>query len=224
MQNARSTRARDSQRKKVYSADREIPGTTINQLGTNANTQAWVNEVINSRWFRSRWRISILVEPGRGASATSWHERITVGPKARNPWVVLHEVAHEIIWQDTKDGASLAAHGPEFAAIHLFLVGQVMGAQCAQQLRDAYAKHKVKYRSGLWAVPESRYHVTTKAEQRERALMRRPPLTDRNANQAAEVIRQAVRVGAFGVAGSKRRTAALLVARTLAKHATELAS
>lgn len=212
-------RVRDSRRQKLYDAQREIPDNSTNVLGSVEQTQAFVDKVLSERWFKARWRMGgVEVGAGRGAAATSWHgqRRITVGPKARNPLIVLHELAHQIIERATPDGRRMAAHGPEFAYLNLWLYEKVCGRDKANELRAAYVRHGVKYRTGASVIPQPRFEVPSQAAAREekKAAANRP-LKTQERRDAAEVIRVAVKRGEFGAAGSKARIAALAVARKL---------
>lgn len=155
------SRPRDSQRLKVYRAETAAFPRHTNVFGTNAATQAWVDDLIAQRWFHARWPglKGLVVAPGRGATASSWIGRITVGPLARNPAIVLHEVAHEITSRAPDEFSRVAAHGPEFAAMFLFLVRRVMGPEDADRLRAAFVAGRVKHRAtvpGLTAVAAKR--------------------------------------------------------------------
>lgn len=209
-------RPRDSQRSRVYAAERCLPQHNVNVFGDVAQTQKFLDDVLAQRWFRVRWNLrgGVEVRPGRGAaSAAGGH--INVGRRCRNPAVVLHELAHEIIRRDTRGGlAEHAAHGPAFAAVLAYLVRQVMGPEPAQALVAQFRAHRVRYRAG--AVPGPRYHVPTEADvaavKRERATR---PIGLGARAAAVDVIRRAVRAGEFGAAGTRTRAAANLVARTI---------
>jgi len=205
----------------VYRAEQALPQHNENVFGTIEQTQKWLDNVLAQRWFRARWNLrgGVEVRSGRGGAASSRGGYIFVGRQARNPGTVLHELAHEIIRRDTKGGlAGNASHGPEFAAVLLYLIRQVMGPEAAEKLQMHFRIQRVRYRQGASAVPEPRYHVTTEAEvaavKSERAA--RPVGPNARAN-AADVIRRAIRAGEFGKPGSKTRSAANMVARTLGK-------
>jgi putative metallohydrolase (TIGR04338 family) len=214
---AMNTRPRDSQRSRLYKAEHVLLMYGENAFGSNTDTQRWVDRVLGERWFRSRWQLPTLpVTPGRGGTATSWGGRITVGPTARNPGIVLHEIAHEII-RVTPRGP-YASHGPEFASVLLFLVRQVMGPAQANELRLAFVRERVRHRAG-WVVPAPRYDVPTQstvqaAARREAAR----PVTRAEALAADDVLRRLVRAGKFGPAGSATRNHALETARTLTRE------
>lgn len=211
-------RVRDSQRSKLYTAQQCLPGYWTNEFGTVPQTQKWLNDVLAARWFRTRWRLhEVEVRSGNGAGV-SYSTHIALGTVGRNPPIVLHELAHQIITRATPDGHRLASHGPEFAAVFLFLVRQVIGADTAKELRASYTAHKVKYRTGAYAVPEPRYNIPSQAAVRERKRIAAAQPIQRSSRQVAvDVIRRAAQAGEFGPPGRKTRTAALATARTLEK-------
>lgn len=209
---------RDSQRARVYKAERCLAGFGENEFGSLPNTQKWVDDVLAERWFRSRWNLrgGIRCVAGQGGAAASYGGWITFGLRARNQAVALHEIAHEIIKRDTVNGRSAAGHGSEFCAVLLYLVKQVAGAAEAAKLRASFIEHRVKHRAA-GAVPAPRYTVVTQAEQREDRRRRGTRfVSSMEAESAAATVRQLVKQGTFGAAGSKQRAAALAVARRLA--------
>lgn len=131
-------RPRDSQRERLYRAESALPGSWRNTIGTNADAQAYVDSIITSRWFRQRWTIpAIRVAPGR-TRGVSYGGVITLAPTARNPMVILHEIAHEALTWHTPGGSEVASHGPQFAATHLLLVRHFIGDAAAQALIEQY--------------------------------------------------------------------------------------
>jgi putative metallohydrolase (TIGR04338 family) len=204
-------RERDNQRKRLYDAQAAaLPDFYTNVFGSVEQTQQWIDQVLAARWFRSRWQLAQVPVLRGGKGARSHHSSISLGTWARNPGVALHELAHQIITRCTPGGRGMPSHGPQFAAVYLFLVAQVMGEDIARKLRASFVEHRVRHRAA-GAVPEPRYLVPA---QRQPAAPARPPTTGERA-RAAEVIRRGVKAGEFGAVGSRTRTAALAVARTL---------
>lgn len=212
-------RSRDSQRARLYRAERCLPDHDRNVFGSIEATRDWLyNEVMTKIWFRHRWQLlgGVGVRVGR-SYGTSYGRRgyVTFGRNGRNPATVLHELAHQILDRDTPNGHTYAAHGPEFAAVFLFLIGQVLGSDIAQKLRLAFAEQGVKYRSAVKVVPQPRYQVATKTDRTRQQAAK--PVSPSSRLAAADVIRRLVKAGEFGKVGTKTRTHALAVARTLAK-------
>ena len=148
---------RDTQRHKVYAAEHSLFGW--GQTIPNGDLQQTVNDILDKRPIRSRWGTkSVEVRLSRGGGRSSQYGVIWLGTQGRNPWVICHELAHELT------PTRYAAHGPEFAGIMLFLVGTVMGDKHRKDLLAAYRENKVK-RSNA-AIPEVRSNVpATRVEQ-----------------------------------------------------------
>lgn len=216
---------RDSQRTKVYHAEDALTGRWTNTLGSNADAQKWVDDLLATRWFRQRFRLGkITVGVGRNLNGRSYGWGfITVSPAGRNPVVLLHEITHQILGRERGLG-DYASHGPEFCAIYLFLVGHVLGDEAARALKAAYVRRGVKHVVPAGVVPrQPRYEVKTAQQAREekKAAEAVPPTT-REIAAAASVLRRLVGQGEFGPVGRKPRTHALEVARTLEQHAPAL--
>ncbi len=142
-------RPRDSQRQKLYDAERAAFGPT-KTLSTVAEVQAYADKVTGSKWWASQPRLStrtITVSDGRGsgnARAVSSY-RIQMPTHMRSEWVTLHEIAHCAMGQRHGwDG--VAAHGWQFAEFYLALVRRFLGVAAHDQLRDAFKAKRVKYR------------------------------------------------------------------------------
>lgn len=212
-------RVRDSQRSRLYKAEEVLGQKDLNEVGSIADCQAWVDRLCGERWFQSRWgRREIEVRFKSYGSATGYtNSHICLPPWSRNPRVMLHEIAHVLT------PSRYAAHGPEFAAMFVTLVELELGKEAARKLRDSFVANKVRYRSGMAAVPKAgTRQVVTKtawvATERAAAARRQKELVWSKEKRAlaAEVIRALVAEGKFGEAGSKPRARALAVAKTVA--------
>lgn len=222
------SRPRDSQKQRLYDAERAsgLQSSKWTQSGerlfggrwtteqpwTIEQCQRYVNELVESTWFRRRWtRQCIVVEPGRGGGHAGWYG-IRLGVWARQEIVVLHEVAHLLT------PASMASHGPEYAGVLLTLVGHKMGADARRALRESMREHGVKV--SLSAVPKPTRDVTpTSVVRRRLAAASKLPVEPMNASAAAATIRRAVKAGQFGPSGRKPRAHALETARRLERLA-----
>lgn len=213
--NQQGSRARDSQRQRLYTAENvAFPGGgPAKGLRTIPECQAFVDKVLGSAWAQRRYgRRAIYVDhKAKGGHYSPGDRTMSLGMWARTQRVILHEIAHELTPREC------AWHGQEFAATHLALVRQFIGQEDADRLRAAYVKHRVRHR---WALPTPTRPVVTKAErvarakvrdEREAASARRPE----RRQWAAETIRAMVKVGHFGPPGRVLRTRALEVARAL---------
>lgn len=129
--------ARDSQRSRVYAAEGSVPGYW-GQTIANEDLQAFVDKALNRAPIRSRWgNRFVTVRLGRNGGR-SYGGTILLGVRGRNPWVVSHELAHELT------PGRFAAHGPEFCGVFLFLVRTVIGADAEKTLRDSFKAMRVK--------------------------------------------------------------------------------
>lgn len=141
---------RDSQKSKLYKAEHGVfPwGQTI----PDAELQVWLERKVLARaWFRRRFGNrypDVWLSSGGGGYAQ--RDSIRVGRAARNPHVMLHELAHTLTWDIT-------SHGPEFAGVFLKLVRQVMGKEAADKLRASFKENNVKYNYKQW--PKPRYDL-----------------------------------------------------------------
>lgn len=214
-------RPRDTQRQRLYStcwagtspaATRYLDGGSKTSAGSVSipACQAYVDDLVEQRWFQSRWgRRRIPVGHKVWGNATWDGYDISLPPWARSEDTILHEVAHALTPR------KYAAHGPEFAGVLMTLVRHRVGAPAAQSLRESFRDKRV--RMNLKAVPDagSKTVVTkTAVAAKTRAAATKPPTAIELA-QAADVIRRAAKNGAFGPSGRKPREHALATARML---------
>ncbi len=132
---------RDSQRSRLYDAERALRGGR--RFVTVEECQAYVDGVLASEWWRSRFpRVrAIRVTDGRGrrhAGAFVESARIALPKWARTERVLLHEIAHHAAPR------AAAAHGPEFARIYVELVREFRGEKPARRLLAALHAHRVR--------------------------------------------------------------------------------
>ena len=213
MANRQGSRARDNQRKRLYTAENEaIRGR---ELPSVEEISRYLTEIGLSRWFRSRWGpyLDVEVRDGRGYRIATAYPRFrsagsVTGLLQMPRWsrferIVLHELAHLLV------PGNYAWHGPEFAGVLLALVRQYMGEEAWKSLRTCYQLRRVRYNSK--AIPKAgSFPVAPK----ERAA-KPPPTNIASRYDAANTIRRAAKEGLFGAAGSKARMHALATARKL---------
>lgn len=125
------SRARDSQRSKVYAAEKSIPSGRA--LLTVENAQGVLDHLYASAWFRRRWQTPPAeIRPGFGhRRAVSYppnrhtqdgtvyrHPTIELPLWARTELVLLHEIAHQIVSNRTRwlAGSVLDSEDPETSA------------------------------------------------------------------------------------------------------------
>lgn len=90
-------------------------------------------------------RGGLKLRPGyRRRYAEAHCSTITLPCWSRNKLTLLHELAHICCWSELSNGATVSAHGKEFAAIYLLLVDMRLGKSVKDELFDAMQQHKVK--------------------------------------------------------------------------------
>lgn len=214
-------RPRDSQRTRLYAAERAAFEPTVHHApitvhGGVEDVQRWLDEkVLGTRWFRSRWGAkNVRIVAGKGCHAR-YQGNITLARWGYTPWTVLHELAHVLA-----SPSSVAAHGKQFAAVYLFLVQQTLGDEAAKLLRAEFVARRVKHRDSSYIPKAGAERVATKTQvaaykRRVAEEQKKVVLGALRQSQAAETIRAAIKAGSFGAPGTKQRAAALAVARTL---------
>lgn len=144
------SRTRDSQRSKVYAAQRVLRPFSRNTM-TFAECEQYLARVMASRWFRNRYgdhyAVSLIDRGDRGGSATSWGSakgHINLPSWARCEWVLLHELAHNVT--TFRWGYQSAGHGWQFCSVYLDLVRHFLGAEAHDALKTSFDGNKVRYR------------------------------------------------------------------------------
>jgi hypothetical protein len=155
---------RDSQRSKVYAAEREAGGieTYANErtpveftLPTVRDLEIYVAMVMGRQRLSSRYGEIVSYHPvrvgdgRRRRSACAGMHQIDMPRGMRTKWVVLHELAH-VICSRLEDrlprDKRTAGHGWRFAEIYLYLVKTHLGQARHDALRAAFKTHRVRFR------------------------------------------------------------------------------
>jgi len=134
----------DSQRNRLYSAERQTKAYLRDKLPKIEQMQAFVDEIL--RGLRSQFGsrmlspITVVAKHGqRQATAHFFMSTIKIPKAGRSKFIVLHEVAH--ILTDRYYGQDMTeAHGPQFATFELMLVNHFLGADDCQELLAAFAR------------------------------------------------------------------------------------
>lgn len=163
----RSGAPRDNQVGKLYAAEalawcNAVRGSgeqytyTTGELPTNEAAQAFIdatlaNPAIRATFGRSACAKVSVYYTGRGASATYTSGRIRLGTETRSKVIALHELAH-IIAGRFFGWKLIEAHGPQFAAVQLYLIRVMLGDAVADNLRAAYELHGVRFVK-MWEAP-----------------------------------------------------------------------
>lgn len=152
---------RDSQRSKLYAAER-ASGLQLDKRHCDMSIeqcQALVDKIIGSAYVRRKYGRRVPTSlpvyathgGGRATHSGGYHRdrttgevewrgsHIRLGVWARQPFIVIHEVAHHL--------AGLShGHDWRFAEITLDLTRHFLGAEAAAQLRAAYKAGRVRFR------------------------------------------------------------------------------
>jgi putative metallohydrolase (TIGR04338 family) len=220
-------RTRDTQRSKVYAAEAQFrnmnfqpqlfPDVKLKQIW---ECQSYVDRVLDQHWFRARFgERKITVDYGRRGGMAYGSRKITLGVWARQPIVILHEIAHCVAPYDNR-------HGAEFAGIYLFLIKQVYGVEAAKALRACYKEARVKTSNKGLPKPvkvltAKQRIAVSKKKSREAAQQRKieesKPLDFTEKRQLEKLLKRAVAANQLGEPGSIKRRQALAIGRFLTK-------
>jgi hypothetical protein len=144
---------RDSQRQRLYDAQRISGLHTFSETMTIKEAQKFVNQVLSHQKtkklhsqyaFRfSVYPSKIIVEASSGSHATiksrDWEtvRLIRLNKYGRNKFTVLHEIAHHITW-------GRESHGAEFADVLLQFTTRYLGKPDADKLANAFNEKRVR--------------------------------------------------------------------------------
>lgn len=152
---------RDSQRSKLYAAERSFfSSSTYRELHTDpwrhtpSEVEARWRQLLESSWFRRKYgyyyvRLEFIGQRHSGSSGGGSHGWVSLpsdvnrGKWCWADWYLLHELAHNITTND--HGDTVAAHGPEFMAIYLELLGHWLGRDVVKEFKVTLRQHKVRY-------------------------------------------------------------------------------
>lgn len=149
---AQYKRPRDSQRQKVYDAEKPFHKTS-ERIETIPEISRWLhNEIFTSEWFKENYPEAkyFRLHDGRAArTAKGWFdakERVAHMklPKwSRCKFVILHELAHGVC-QSVHGKRKVAGHGKEWAGIFMHLLRKLCPTEY-ESLKVEYKLNKVKY-------------------------------------------------------------------------------
>lgn len=146
---APSKRPRDSQRAKVYAAERAAFGATLHEgTLTRLGVEAMVEHLTE------RFGLPPVHVRHRTSGRRSWGglnkaklPYIGLTPCNRNPMMVAHELAHA--WLIAETGTIYAAHGPQWCRVYLMLLEEVSGTAAATDLESMFTHLGVDHSSGI---------------------------------------------------------------------------
>jgi len=171
---ARSRTERDSQRSKVYAAERMAFDGHPVDYPEMKDVLRCVAHVLKSarvkRSFPILFERDFVIKDGRRArSATGWASGMSFPREMRKRWVILHELAHVIHQREEQalrfdaEMTQLRArkgffqsHGWRWAEVYLKLVLWFMGRPAYDALRKAFKAGRVRHRPPRLMSPEQR--------------------------------------------------------------------
>ena len=147
------TKPRDNQRHRLYEAQRLAGFYATAEVMTIKEAQKFVNQVLShkrTKKLHERYRFQfstypskIVVEASSGNHATYRHRNwelvrlIRLSKNGRNKFIVLHEIAHHIVW-------GRESHGAEFADVLLQFTTRYLGKSEADKLANAFNEKRVR--------------------------------------------------------------------------------
>ena len=139
---------RDMQRARLYKAD-DVLLPLAKKLPKVRDVEKYVERVLARQSILRRYPLTnrdVKVKDGGGTRSAlaygSW--AISIPLWARNEAIVLHELAHTIVYRHWSRSEA-AAHGWQFASVYLVLTKAMMGAAAHDALRASFKAHKVRY-------------------------------------------------------------------------------
>lgn len=173
---------RDSQRQKIYDAeriafayrtDRPVRGAfalAVDRDEALVEAQALVDRVFASAYLVGVWqppKLAPRVVSGHGNRNRGCYKagknEIHLPDWTLQRWYVLHEIAHALA---SGRGSDEPPHGRRFAACYLELVRVFMGRHFAIALEDAFKQKRVVFK------PKRAYTITDAERERRRARAR----------------------------------------------------
>lgn len=147
---------RDFQRSAVYAWERAAARRFGFEMYAEIMSLDEIEAFMKRVWPKERGRYGLARHRRPDLRRVHWGQRkalshsgaISLPKWARNPWVILHEMAHELTKGD--------AHGPRFVGVLVGLASRWMGLDPDELLMHA-EEHGVKvYRASVGAVPHRR--------------------------------------------------------------------
>lgn len=140
-------RARDSQRKRLYVAERVL-GKFAKPLQDVQDIERFLKKQLQRKAILRRYpdaTRTVRVSDGRGRrNACAYGDwKIAIPLWARNTHIVIHEMAHIVTHRQY--GSKVAGHGWEYANVFLDLVRFIMGNEAHDALKQSFKDHKVKF-------------------------------------------------------------------------------
>lgn len=147
----RTSRLRDSQRQKVYDAERILESYS-QRVETVPEIEAYLKYIWSLKRVRDAFPAGTNYGPPRVKDgrrcrrAKGGASDITMPRWARTQYIVVHEVSHSIQVRTYGRRLDMAWHGWQFCDIYLRLVLYVMGREAHDALKASFKAARVKFR------------------------------------------------------------------------------
>lgn len=164
------TRARDTKRRKVYTAedkalaDMRQAGLVEHEPLSQAKMKRRLKQVTSSKWARKhhpQLNLAVLISFDRNTWASGGYRGVRFPPSGwlLNELTLLHELAHTIRSRTYGDHL-VASHGWEWASVYVGLVQRFMGRDCAGMLKARFREAKIRFTK-----PRARRELTEEQRQ-----------------------------------------------------------
>lgn len=172
-------RPRDSQRQRVYAAERELIAFSDPDGGFQhfRDLTKFVRKMANSKRVQKaypglkRWRQEYrVVERRHGGGACADANEIVFRPGSWTRWIAVHEFAHLLHFREQFTGTGpdralkgyAVAHGWRFCQIYLHLARLFLAEGHEKALKIAFRSHRVKYRTPRRITAEQRFALANR--------------------------------------------------------------
>jgi hypothetical protein len=138
---------RDSQRQKVYDAERFV--TTRRQFGSLDEVKQFISTVVGSRWWKTKYpfarrEFKFIVGPDWWRASMGWMGTLVLPKSKWNDFVVLHELTHVAMYKH-RLGRNSPAHGRVFCNHLLQIIRRFAGDQSWEELKEGFKAKRVKW-------------------------------------------------------------------------------
>lgn len=172
---------RDSQRQKVYDAERRAFKDAPIDLPEMEDIERFVAHVRTLKRVRQSFPCLVLrpvqAKDGRARRAAGGNSQGIFMPRwSRKKWIVLHELSHTIV-QRVHGVFGAAGHGWEFASAYLTLVRHVLGRGAHDALKAEFRAGRVRFKAPRKRAPLSAERRAALAQMLVKARASRYPVS-----------------------------------------------
>lgn len=157
-------RQRDSQRSKVYAAERRAAcwfknSETFCEM-TFEDFNKKVLEIVRDPRLLQRYpflagRTPEIMIKAAVSGAYQCGNRVVFGPRMMKTWVIIHELTHWVLWQSRRaqtakwlyENPEPAGHGWEFCKAYIDMAGLFLSYKEMDLLKECFRKEGVRYKA-----------------------------------------------------------------------------